>query len=141
MTYSYDLNSGNIIRDSDDVVVAPCQSANDEDFLAYIAWVNEGNQPTEVRNLNVAELVKLYQDAIQLHLDKVVQSRNYDGILSLCSYATSVVPRFSGEGQAGVNWRDAVWLHAYQYLMDFQLGKRPVITPEELIAELPSINW
>lgn len=44
--YSMILDHGVIVRDSDTKVVAPCQSDQDPDFVAYIDWVNAGNQPT-----------------------------------------------------------------------------------------------
>ncbi len=44
-TYTIILSEGTVIRDSDRKVVAPCQSDQDPDFVAYIAWVNAGNQP------------------------------------------------------------------------------------------------
>lgn len=48
MTYSINLATGEVTRDADGLVVAPCQSADDPEFVAYVAWVNEGNAPTEV---------------------------------------------------------------------------------------------
>jgi hypothetical protein len=42
--YTVSLSEGTVTR-SDGVVVAPCQSADDPDFLAYIAWVEAGNSP------------------------------------------------------------------------------------------------
>ena len=47
-TYKIILSTGEVIRDSDLVVVAPCQSTEDPDYVAYIAWINAGNTPTEV---------------------------------------------------------------------------------------------
>lgn len=38
--------TGEVIRNEDGRCVAPCQSADDPDFIAYIDWVNAGNQPT-----------------------------------------------------------------------------------------------
>jgi hypothetical protein len=48
MAYSIKLGTGEVIRDSDGKVVAPCQSDNDVDFLAYNEWANAGNQPTTI---------------------------------------------------------------------------------------------
>lgn len=34
-----------VVRDSDGAVVAPAQSTDDADYVAYIEWVNAGNEP------------------------------------------------------------------------------------------------
>lgn len=142
MTYSYDLRSGDIVRDLDGKVVSPCLSDQDPDFLEYCAWGNAGNSPRQIQpSISVDELVQAYTVAIQSHLDTTVKARNYDGILSLCSYATSKNPRFSVEGQAGVEWRDAVWAYAYAYLAEVMGGTRDILTVEDLLAELPVLNW
>jgi len=44
--YTIILDESLVIRDSDQKVVAPCQSDQDPDFLDYISWVNAGNTPT-----------------------------------------------------------------------------------------------
>lgn len=76
--------------------------------------------------------------AIQRHLDETARSKNYDGILSLCTYATSTNPIFAAEGQAGLAWRDAVWTASYEIMDEVLAGERPVPTAEELIDLLPS---
>lgn len=86
-------------------------------------------------------IMKRLVGAVQNHLDSVARLRNYDGILSLCSYATSTDVTFSVEGQAGVAWRDACWRHCYQTLSDVQNDIRSIPTPDELVAELPTISW
>lgn len=87
------------------------------------------------------QIIGSMTSAVQSHLDAKARERNYDGILSLCTYATSVVPKFAAEGQAGVEWRDAVWARCYEILADVQAGTRPTPTAEQLIAELPIFTW
>ena len=79
-------------------------------------------------------------DAVQRHLDTTAQSRGYDGILSLCSYASSPNPPFATEAAAGLAWRDAVWLHCFGVMAAVQAGQRTIPTEAELLAELPEIG-
>lgn len=79
--------------------------------------------------------------AVQAHLDTTVQTRNYNGILSCCSYASSTDQTFAAEGAAALSWRDAVWRHCYDILAAYEAGTRPLPTAEELIAELPALIW
>ena len=44
--YTINLNNGTVTRDSDGKVVAPCQSNQDADFIAYIEWIEAGISPT-----------------------------------------------------------------------------------------------
>jgi hypothetical protein len=47
--YEITLSTGEVVRVSDGKVVAPCQSPDDADFLAYLYWVQvEGNQPVVI---------------------------------------------------------------------------------------------
>ena len=89
----------------------------------------------------LAKTRKTLTDAMQSYLDQTAQERGYDGIMSLCSYATSANARFGPEGQAGVTFRDAVWAFGYGLIDEIQAGTRPVPTAEELVAALPSIVW
>ena len=89
----------------------------------------------------LASTRKVLTDAMQSYLDQTAQTRGYDGILSLCSYATSSNPRFGPEGQAGVALRDAVWAYGYAVIDDITAGKRAVPTAAELVAALPAIIW
>lgn len=79
--------------------------------------------------------------AVQAHLDATVQTRNYNGILSCCSYASSTDPSFASEGAAALVWRDEVWRHCYEVLAAYEAGTRPLPTADVLIAELPVLNW
>ncbi|WP_145156179.1 hypothetical protein [Pseudomonas oryzihabitans] len=79
--------------------------------------------------------------AVQAYLDDQARARRYDGILSLCTYATSRVPKFATEGQAGVEFRDTCWSHCYEVLDDVKQGRRPVPTAADLLQELPTLDW
>ena len=83
-----------------------------------------------------------FTSAVQSHLDSTAHSRNYDGILSACSYATSTNLTFSVEGKAAAAWRDAVWLYCYQQLALVKAGTRIIpASTTAFIAELPKIVW
>lgn len=87
------------------------------------------------------DLQKRFTDTIQGHLDAFARTRNYDGILSAATYATSTVDRFLAEGQYAVEARDAVWAKGYEILAEVAGGARPLPTVEEVIAELPGLAW
>ena len=78
----------------------------------------------------------------QKRLDDFARTRNYDGILSACTYATSTVPKFQSEGQYCVTARDATWATLYQILADIQAGTRPMPTGyDDVAGELPVLTW
>ena len=87
------------------------------------------------------QIIAQYTDGVQWHLDNFAHTRNYDGILSAATYATSQVPKFKVEGQYAVEVRDATWAKCYEVLDAVQSGQRPMPTIEELIAELPVLTW
>ena len=79
---------------------------------------------------------------VQQRLDKFAATRGYDGILSLCTYATSTVPQFQKEGQYGVEARDAAWHRLYQILAEVESGARPMPTSfADIEGELPVLKW
>ena len=80
--------------------------------------------------------------AIQQRLDDFARTRNYDSILSACTYAASTVAKFKSEGQACVNLRAATWAAAYKVLADVQDNKRPMpISIADIEADLPAAVW
>lgn len=75
-------------------------------------------------------------------LDSFARTREYDGIISLCTYATSTVEKFRVEGQRGVDLRDQSYAALYQYLEAMLTGAEPV--PKSLSdveAKLPVLTW
>jgi hypothetical protein len=104
-----------------------------ENQAAYIAM------KTQERALAVKNQII---DATQKRLDDFAQTRNYDGILSACTYATSAVPKFATEGQYCVEVRDTTWAALYDILEEVQAGTRP--QPSEFAdieSDLPALTW
>ena len=109
---------------------APGRYAFDGGFVAV---------PTPIDSDKVqAEIVT----ATQQRLDDFARTRNYDGILSLCTYATSTVQKFQAEGQYGVTARDATWAKLYEMLAQVEAGTRPVPGGyADIEPELPVLAW
>jgi hypothetical protein len=82
-----------------------------------------------------------YVNAVQTLLDTTAQTRHYDNILSACTYVGSTVQKFSDEGTACRNWRDAVWAKCYDILAQVEAGTLAQPTVAELLAMLPTIAW
>ncbi len=80
--------------------------------------------------------------ATQQRLDEFAKTRNYDGILSAATYATSTVPKFQQEGQYAVNARDNTWATLYTILGEVQQGTRPVPSGfADIEPLLPALVW
>ena len=132
-------NFESVIRLSDNACI-PNDPAN-TDYQEYLKWLNEGNIPLPIDPPSQAHIKQQLINAIQSYLDAEAQAHFYDGILSLCSYATSVNPKFGPEGQAGVVWRDACWATGYAIMAEVEAQIRSIPTIEELLAEMPAMVW
>lgn len=78
----------------------------------------------------------------QKRLDDFARTRNYDNILSACTYATSTVPKFAAEGQYCVNARDSTWATLYQVMAEVQAGTRPMPSGyADIEPLLPVLEW
>ena len=100
----------------------------------------------EIIDHNIAQATEVFArmvvDRVQIRLDAFARTKNYDGILSACTYATSTIPRFSSEGQYCVNMRDATWATLYTLMEEVTTGTRPPLTTyEEVEALLPELTW
>lgn len=118
------------------------------------SWTYEVNDRTVIRNwsteqLSTEELQAQNESTMlgiiagtQERLDAFANTRNYDGILSACTYATSTVPKFKSEGQYCVNARDATWAELYSILAQVQANTRPMpLGYSEIESELPVLQW
>ena len=81
-------------------------------------------------------------DKTQARLDDFAKTRNYDGILSACTYATSGVPTFASDGQYAVTARDNTWATLYTVMAEVQAGTRPIPSGfADVEALLPILTW
>lgn len=88
-----------------------------------------------------AEIQAQLTAAVQAYMDSTAQTRGYDNIHTACSYSNSTDHIFAAEGQACLQWRDKVWRKCYTLLDEVKAGTREIPTVEELIAELPTLEW
>ena len=92
-----------------------------------------------------AEAVKFQKglvNSVQKRLDDFAKTRNYDGVLSACTYATSPTAKFATEGQYCVAQRDATWSTMYQIMAEVEAGTRPMPTSyADIEPDLPARVW
>lgn len=116
---------------------------------AFNAQNNRWEQSWSIRDKTVQEiedeLAKARErivETTQERLDVFAKTRNYDGILSLCTYASSANPKFRQEGLYGVEARDATWAKLYEILAEVEAGTRPVPSGyNDIEPELPALQW
>lgn len=88
----------------------------------------------------VAALQARLTDALNQHLDAVARQRRYDNRFT-CSLRAGFTGPFQAEGLAFAAWMDVCNLTAYQIMAEVKAGLRPIPTEEELVAEMPTIQW
>lgn len=108
------------------------------EILTAAGFVEETIEEPEVP---ISAQLKEYEDAVQAHLDSVAQYRGYDNTYTCLSYLNSSDPTWNAESHAFNLWRDSVWHKCHELLNKYQAGELEPITVEQLIAQLPEINW
>ena len=112
---------------------------------AHMRWVVQDFTEEEIAaaiQTKQQRLIESIRDATQQRLDAFAQTRNYDGILSACTYATSTIPKFQQEGQYCVLMRDQTWAALYSIWDDVLAGNRLVPSSySDIESELPTLQW
>ena len=80
--------------------------------------------------------------AVQARLDDFAKTRDYDNVLSACSYATSTHAKYGVEGQYCVAAREATWDAMYAFMAEVVAGTRPMPTNyADIEPLLPALAW
>ena len=75
-------------------------------------------------------------------MDTKVQERNYDNVHTCVgTYLYSPVEKFRIEAEHVKDWVSYVWAKCYEMLAEVKAGKREIPTLEEVINELPILDW
>lgn len=92
--------------------------------------------------LDKQDLIETIVTQVQERLDNFARTRQYDGILSACTYAASPTLKFASEGQYCVAQRDATWAALYQILAEVEAGTRPIPAGySDIEGDLPALEW
>lgn len=79
---------------------------------------------------------------IEAWMNTVVAERDYDSIdTCIARYTDSPNSKYAQEAKAVKDWNTAVWDKCWDILAEVKEGKRPIPTLEEVIAELPILDW
>jgi hypothetical protein len=90
--------------------------------------------------LSPEERLSVISTTTQKFLDNSAKTYGYDSIASAVTYADEPsVLKFQSEGQAFRVWRSLVWDKCYKILSDWEAGTVPEPSPEEVIAQLPTL--
>lgn len=74
------------------------------------------------------------------YMDSQVAPKDYDSILTACTWINSSVPEWKADALAANEFRQLCFLKAYQIEADVLAGKRPVPTETQFQMEMP-ILW
>jgi hypothetical protein len=98
-------------------------------------------QKASIRAQKVEALRQETEIALRERLDAFSQTRRYDNIISLATYANSNNLTRKAEGQYGVDARDAHWDAIIAIEAEVLAGTRTLPTVDEVMAEMPALVW
>lgn len=116
-----------------------------------LAWVNyRANEardglellpPAPAPEPTEAQIVAMYEKAVDEHIDAGARAYGYMSIITAISYAEEpAVPRFQVEGQALRAWRSLCYAKCHEVLAAVKTGERARPTVEQLLAAMPLID-
>lgn len=132
-------NSQSLVIRTTDGSYIPADPEN-TDWQTYQQWLADGNTPDAAPAPTITQLIAANTSALQAEMDRQAAEKNYDNIVSACSYAAQPVGApFQAEGAAFLAWRSDVWVRAYATLAQVQAGTATMPTPQEAVAQMPPL--
>ena len=88
------------------------------------------------------EIQEQLERGVEAWMNSVVAERDYDSIdTCIARYTDSPNPKYAQEAKAVKDWNTAVWDRCWELLAEVKAGTRPIPTLEEVISELPKLEW
>lgn len=125
--------------------------ADEAAYAAAAEWCNQNGARIEdegayyevvaVPEPSIEEKLAAIEAAIDAHIASVMQARTYDSITSCITYLGSTNPRWDSDARDALAWRTAVWERAYALLNAWQSGQIDELTTEQVVAQLPKMQW
>jgi hypothetical protein len=133
--------SESVVQRLSDGVQFPADPAN-VDYQEFLRWRAEGNTPEPADQPTLEQIEADIAAEVQRRLEAWAQQREYDGIVSLCSYAGDPDPTLNAEGTLGVSMRSATWVAMKRIRAEVMAGVRPMPqTIADIEADLPVLVW
>ena len=132
------LDSNNIKRLSDNASIP--KDERNTDYTNYLTWVAEGNtpEPADVYTPTLADLAEAVRLALQSAIDDKAKSFGFiSGGNALMLYAGFINP-FQPLAQTFATWEASVWYEAEQYKAEVIAGPKPMLSPIEAVALMPT---
>lgn len=101
------------------------------------AWYVAGKAPAAPAE----KIIKGYEDAVQSYLDATAQAKGYDSTYTCLSYLSSTDETWNREANIFNAWRDSVWRKCHEVLNAVLAGELAPPTVDNLLAQLPKIEW
>jgi len=126
-------------------------TANTNEAWELVIWTDTRREKPTWKEIEEAEkermletVIEEYKAKIQNRLDTFAQTREYGGILSACTRATSAIDMLRVDGQYCVDAQDNTWIKAYTVLQEMRqyVATGGTIPEWEVIESLlPPLAW
>ena len=148
LMYFYDYNT-HIYREADDVgeetnlpddfpatTIAPPEA---QPYCVVVWNPEEGEWAQQMKPLS--ECFAEIEKAIDGYIGETVAQKGYSSIDSLPKYLVSTNAEFKADAEDALAWVTDVWDKAHELQDAFIAGTLPIMTPEQIIEQLPVLEW